>query len=380
MLDLVSLRKTGTGWEFASEAALEDFIWLNLVQLFGLTPLKRQYSVDGQICDILALGESQELVVLELKNVEDRYVVQQLTRYYHALCEEKTFSERIDYEKPVRLIAVAPSFHRDNFTDRKYHHLSIEFWQFTVLADSEKFYLQLKNVENDKITKLEIPFQEKESNDDIPEPPRAFFKLLVNCTESEKQEILKVRHKILRFDPRMEEIYSLGSVQYGKQKGKTTKLCAELSLDSKRNIILFLWLALKGGKSERVARARLWTDWNGKALIEGFVPDGIGSKITSSKKVIANRIEKIKEMATRNYIITSDFKNIRQYCKDRNVILKRYSKLGIITYEELNYLTSELKYHAVMIPNYVQYKIAEKSYELLDLLIDLALKKWLSRI
>ena len=55
MLDLVSLRKTGTGWEFASEAALEDFIWLNLAQLFGLTPLKRQYSVDGQICDILAI-------------------------------------------------------------------------------------------------------------------------------------------------------------------------------------------------------------------------------------------------------------------------------------------------------------------------------------
>ncbi|MGA9381830.1 MAG: hypothetical protein WBV73_23970, partial [Phormidium sp.] len=45
MLDLVSLRKTGTGWEFASEAALEDFIWLNLPELFGLTPLKRQYSV-----------------------------------------------------------------------------------------------------------------------------------------------------------------------------------------------------------------------------------------------------------------------------------------------------------------------------------------------
>ncbi|MFB2935828.1 endonuclease NucS domain-containing protein [Aerosakkonemataceae cyanobacterium BLCC-F154] len=205
MVDLVSLRKTGTGWEFASEAALEDFVWLNLPQLFGLTPLKRQYSVDGQFCDILALGESQELVVLELKNVEDRYVVQQLTRYYHALCEEKAFSEQIDYEKPVRLIAVAPSFHRDSFTDRKYHHLSIEFWQFAVLADSEKFYLQLKNLENEKVTKLEIPFQEKETKDDIPEPPRAFFNRLAKCNNEEQQQILKIRRKFLSFDQRMQE-------------------------------------------------------------------------------------------------------------------------------------------------------------------------------
>jgi RecB family endonuclease NucS len=380
MLDLVSLRKTGTGWEFASEAALEDFVWLNLPQLFGLTPLKRQYSVDGQFCDILALGESQDLVVLELKNVEDRYVVQQLTRYYHALCEEKAFSEQIDYEKPVRLIAIAPTFHRDNLIDRKYHHLSIEFWQFAVLAELETFYVQLKQEETEKVIKLQIPFQEKETNDDIPAPPRAFLKLLVNCTESEKQEILKIRRKILSFDRRMEEISSLGSVKYGNQKGKTTKLCAELCLDSKGNIILFLWLALKGGKSERVARARLWTDWNGKALIEGFVPDGIGAKITSSKKVIANRIEKIKEMATRNYIINSDFRNIRQYCKDKNLILKRLSNSGIITYEELNYITLPFNYHAVMFTNYTQYKIDKESYESLDLLIDYTLKKWLSRI
>lgn len=380
MLDLVSLRKNGKGWEFANEAALEDFVWLNLSQLFRLTALKRQYSVDGQFCDILALGESQELVVLELKNAEDRYVVQQLTRYYHALCEAKAFSEQINYEKPVRLIAVAPIFHRDNFTDRKYHHLSIEFWQFAVLAESEKFYLQLKDVDTEQITKLEIPFQEKETNDDIPEPPRAFLKLLLNCNELEKQEILNIRRKILSFDRRMQEIYSLGSVKYGNQKGKTTKLCAELCLDSKGNIILFLWLALKGGKSERVARARLWTDWNGKALIEGFVPDGIGAKITSSKKVIANRIEKIKEMATRNYIITSDLRNIKQYCKDKNLILKKLSESGIITYEELNYITLEFKYHTLMFTNYTQYKIAEESYESLDLLIDLAFKRWLSRI
>lgn len=62
-------------------------------------------------------------MVLELKNGEDRYIVQQLTRYYDALREEKPFNEKIDYEQPIVLIAITPSFHKDNFTDRKYHLL-----------------------------------------------------------------------------------------------------------------------------------------------------------------------------------------------------------------------------------------------------------------
>ena len=81
MESFVSLRKTGSGWEFESETILEDFVWANLQQLLGLIPLKRQYRVSGQICDIVAVDENKRLVVLELKNGEDRYIVQQLTRY-----------------------------------------------------------------------------------------------------------------------------------------------------------------------------------------------------------------------------------------------------------------------------------------------------------
>lgn len=269
MLDLVSLRKTGTGWEFANEAALEDFVWLNLSQLFGLTPLKRQYSVDGQFCDILALGENQELVVLELKNVEDRYVVQQLTRYYHALCEEKAFSEQIDYEKPVRLIALTPSFHRDNLIDRKYHHLFIEFWKFAVLAESEKFYLQLKDEESEKVTKLEIPFQKKETKDDIPDPPRAFLNRLAKCTDKEQKQILKIRRKILSFDQRMQETANGGDFRYGKGKN----FCAELYFNSKSNeAILFLWIPLLSLRQSR-ARARIFTDWKTVSII-GYAKEG----------------------------------------------------------------------------------------------------------
>ncbi|WP_375492887.1 endonuclease NucS domain-containing protein [uncultured Nostoc sp.] len=78
-MDFVNLIKTGNGWKFATEADLEDFVWANLKELFGFIPLKRQYYINGQICDILALRENKQLVVLELKNAEDRYI-QQLTR------------------------------------------------------------------------------------------------------------------------------------------------------------------------------------------------------------------------------------------------------------------------------------------------------------
>ncbi|MBD2341801.1 DUF91 domain-containing protein [Calothrix sp. FACHB-156] len=126
MLAGAALRKTGTGWEFASEAALEDFVWNHLSQLLDLVPLKRQYAVRGEICDILALKQTKQLVILELKNTEDRYIVQQLTRYYDNLLDEKPFAEKIDYNQPVRLLAIAPSFHRHNLIDCKYNLLKID--------------------------------------------------------------------------------------------------------------------------------------------------------------------------------------------------------------------------------------------------------------
>lgn len=133
MLVGAALRKTGESWEFASEAALEDFIWQNLQQLLGFTPLQRQYAVKGEVCDILALDDQKQLVILELKNAEDRYVIQQLTRYYDNLLDEKPFAEQIDYDQPVKLIAAAPCFHRHNLIDCKYDLLKIDLLEVSVI-------------------------------------------------------------------------------------------------------------------------------------------------------------------------------------------------------------------------------------------------------
>jgi len=80
MLAGAALRKTASGREFASEAALEDFVWDNLQHLFGLTPIARQHPAKGEFCDIIAVDSAKRLSILELKNTEDRYIVQQLTR------------------------------------------------------------------------------------------------------------------------------------------------------------------------------------------------------------------------------------------------------------------------------------------------------------
>jgi hypothetical protein len=147
------LKKVDGNWQFASETNLEDFVWGNLNSLFDLSPLKRQYTVYG---DILALDENSRLVILELKNVEDRYIVQQLTRYYHSLLQEKPLQQQINYQLPIRLIAIAPRFHRHNWIDREYHRLSFEFVSFTINQQQNDIYLQLTDLDTKKFSQQKI--------------------------------------------------------------------------------------------------------------------------------------------------------------------------------------------------------------------------------
>jgi len=246
MLSSASLRKTGSGWEFASEEALEDFVEFHLPSLLGLTVIKRQFTVNEQRCDIIAADENKRLVVLELKNAEDRYVVQQLTRYYDALLEYKPFADRVDYDRPVRLIAIAPKFHRDNFTDRKYHGLFFQFLQFAIVFSEDNLNLQLKDVDTEQIAQVEITYQPRESTDNIPTPPREFRNLLKKFIDDEQQVIWRIREKILGFDTRIQEIICSKSISYGKGK---SKLCAQICVDrrAKEGYIrptLMLWLPL----------------------------------------------------------------------------------------------------------------------------------------
>jgi RecB family endonuclease NucS len=250
MTNYVSLKKTGAGWEFENEAALEDFLWTHLQQLLGFIPVKRQYCVAGQYCDILAITENKQLVVLELKNVEDRYIVQQLTRYYHALLEEKPFAEKIDYSLPVILVAITPSFHRDNFIDIQYQKLNFEFLQFSIIENQETLFLQLKDLNTGKSGQLQIPHQKTETPTNIPSPPKALLNMLSKTTPENREILLQVRHQLLSFDERMKETSASGCISYGKGKSKP---CAEIRLDTLSDSRLYLWLPI----GNRILRMRI---------------------------------------------------------------------------------------------------------------------------
>lgn len=368
MLNFANLRKTGQGWEFENEEALEDFTWANLTQLLGLIPLKRQYMVKGQICDILAVDDNKRLVVLELKNIEDRYIVQQLTRYYDALLEEKPFNEVVDYSQSIRLIAIIPKIHRDNLTDRKYHHLSIQFLQFEFVNSGERLYLQLKDIDTEKLFHLETPLQEKDITEILSTPPKLLQKLLSSCNLEQIRVIIEIRNQILSFEQRMEEISIAGMIKYGNGKSKTSKFCAEFCSDSKGELFIFLWLPLKGLKSQKVCRARIWTDWNDKALIEGYVVEGIGSNISLSKKVILNRDKRLKKNSLGQVTYETERKDIVQYCKDINRIRGRIAKSQPVTHEEIKHIEAYIEEHDIV------------PYKSLKSLVDLALKKWLERL
>ncbi|NEP58965.1 MAG: DUF91 domain-containing protein [Symploca sp. SIO2G7] len=368
MANIVKIRKNGHTWELENEATLEDLLWLNLSQTLGLTPLARQFSVSGQICDILAVSQAKELVILELKNQSDRYIVNQLTRYYDALLEKQIFTEHIDYSQPVRLIAIAPNFHKDNFTDRKYSRLSVTFLQFNIVEAQSHLFLELRDVDNQSIKKLEIPVPPDNPPENIPSPPRALRNLLAKSPEIEQQGVLKTRERLLAFHPRIKELSIGYSIVYGVGK---TNLCAEVRFDKERNAIsLFLWLPHLSSRRKQakkgVCRMRLWTDWTIVSDI-GHVPQGLGRKI-SFEEWQAGNIRPLSELLPRKDIRDKFFTDpeFRKSFTERKKVMFRFEphyKSGL----------------AMRIEEYQELigKLEEPSWSnSLEYMVDLALETW----
>ncbi|MCF4968428.1 endonuclease NucS domain-containing protein [Nostoc sp. CMAA1605] len=262
----VALRKTGQDWKFIDESELENFVWDNLEEIFGLKPLARQLFVKGEICDILAIGENNQLTIIELKNIEDRYVINQLTRYYETLLEEQPLKSHINYDEPIRLIAVCPSFHRHNLIDKKYSKLDFDFFTFFIKHENSDFNFHLTHILNQleqkviKINYQEVNFQ-KLIPDSIPEPPRLLLDWLGSLTQTEIENLTKIRHQILSFDSRIEEMIVNKSILYASKYGKNKiKQCAELCFDRKsKKILLFLWLTIPNRKNQTIVRMQIDT-------------------------------------------------------------------------------------------------------------------------
>jgi RecB family endonuclease NucS len=257
-----SLITTGENrWAFSSEAALEDWLWANLEALLQIKPLRRQYFVRGQYCDILAIGQAGQLCILELKNAEDRYIVQQMTRYYDALLAEKPFHEQIDYQKPPKLVAIAPSFHADTMTDLKYHTLNIQPYYFALKDNLSAVEFHLLNQDQQPLAKIAIPYPETDLSEHQPSSPPRFLLNLLNYVPLEHQQsYLQMRDRLLSFDHRMQEIKHGAGARYGRGINKP---CAQLQLSKSlehRQMRCYLWLPSLNSYQRRKQLLRIEID------------------------------------------------------------------------------------------------------------------------
>lgn len=229
-----SIQESASGkCRFESESVLEEFVWDNLQALFKATPLRRQHHINGNYCDILAIGEKGNLIIIELKNDEDRYVVQQITRYYHQIIQEQPYQDKIDYQQPIELVIVSPYFHNDNLIDRLYHKLKIDFIQFYLTSIDGDIIFKANHLDQDNVIETKVPRHlpepiHTEAIIPIPPVPRSLNTALAKCKNINPDLVLIAREKILKFDTRIQEIkLSPGDFLYGKGKSKP---CAQIAV------------------------------------------------------------------------------------------------------------------------------------------------------
>ncbi|MEG4581005.1 endonuclease NucS [Microcoleus sp. MON1_C5] len=281
------LKKSGKKWGFGSEKALEDFVWDNLDCLFGLTPLNRQHTVNGEVCDILAVDESKQLVVQELKNEADKSLIQQLTRYYSNLIQFKPYDREIDYIKPIRLVAIAPSFHKQNLIDIKYSQLSFELLKFDVVQEENKLFINFNNIDTGQVFSAEFQHSQQDVWDiaaNLPEPPKALYNIMAECTSEHQGKVLKMREQILCFHEKIQEITASGVVKYGRGQ---SKICAEIrhSSSSKMNLAnssndpgIYLYLPIPDKQSvsyrQPLGRMQVLADELQNVILAGYIPPG----------------------------------------------------------------------------------------------------------
>ncbi len=129
--------------EFETERHLEWFFWHTVLTKIGLKPLKSQHTCREGICDILAKGAKNQLVIIELKNIQDSHVIEQITTYFDALKEEQPFAEQIDYTKPIELYTVCPSYRYQTELTLKYHQLNFTLFSYTVKRNNTGFAFTL---------------------------------------------------------------------------------------------------------------------------------------------------------------------------------------------------------------------------------------------
>lgn len=268
--------------EFETEQHLERFFLSTVLPKMQSKPLASQHSCSQGICDVLALGPNNQLVVIELKNTKDSHVIEQTTRYFDALIEEKPFASQVDYTQPIELCTVCPDYVDSLAITLKYHSLNFNVLAYRIKNEPHAHRFELWNwFTNEAIAHIEIPLcQNKNSEIEIPEPPKAFFQLLEKCSDEERLQAISVRQQIYEFSYKNNyKIHERSDGQWIRFERNKQNPVAEMGWDSQRGkMAIHLWLpftTINGSynlqqyptKYKRTSMMRLWVnDGNVKYL------------------------------------------------------------------------------------------------------------------
>jgi Endonuclease NucS len=248
---------------FESEQDLESYIEDRFEDIFpGLILLARQYTSANQRCDLICAKKSnKQLVIIELKNQIDRYIVAQLIRYRKALLLEQPFVGLLDYSLPIELIAAAPKFHEDNYTDKeacKFEE-NIHFLTFSIEYKNEtsKFNLLEKEHElNFPICGLTDVSPDLQYQHYLMLPEVGFFTgKLAELPTNYTQDFL-ILHSLFMRQPMVKHWTTNGNkILYSTGKGENSKKLAEVT-NTSRGLYLYLWLPSRVKTNVKLPLAR----------------------------------------------------------------------------------------------------------------------------
>jgi hypothetical protein len=277
--------------EFETERQLEKFFCDVVIFKLGLKFLANQYICKNGVCDILAkgnnnqliipilssrsfedrrafptptttdsincsnphssvgawtiTGNNNQLIIIELKNTKDSHIFEQITAYFDALENERPFSEQIDYNQTIELITVCPTYsdraryimsHISNlkaiYYELKPQQQNLKFTLFDYLSKSELVSIQIST--SSRLT--------PEIN--LPVAPKSFIDLLNKCSIEEKDWAILIRNQIHNFSQEFNLRISETPVGKWLRFEKTKQFpIAEIGWDAKRsNLAIYLWL------------------------------------------------------------------------------------------------------------------------------------------
>ncbi|PIG94165.1 endonuclease NucS domain-containing protein [Gloeocapsopsis sp. IPPAS B-1203] len=361
---------------FQSEIDLENYIESIFQKIFSdLVLIRRQYTIKAQRCDLLCCNKlSKQPVIIELKNEEDRNIVSQLTRYRKVVLLNKPFAEQIDYSLPVKLVAIAPTFHEDSYCDKESSKFENDFyfWEFSIEVHNNLGQFKLRE------QTYNIPYPIYGLPNSIPNSelrnhlPAFTSNFLGKLPRNYHDSFIALR-TLLISQPKIKEMVSssYNKLLYGTGEGESYKKLAEITNTSK-GVFLFLWLPACVRTNIKIPVARF-----GFILLEGNSPLSRDSLIewvvyTKSNFVLRDEINDDTRLSFNRH-------GMLKYCEP-NLYLPQASDFSKNTFRLLVYLLKGIKppIDEATLEWWKSYKT--QNHNTLGWYIDLAIKTWNYRV